>query len=264
MDLYKESTFINVNAAPKMQLKKFDYQTIAFVMGTHHLNFPSLCVTINGELFFSPHQPVTLCQQLEDEWQAYYFYTRQPILNIWDQIVAQSVKEAQTNLGQFRAPLRVATCGGYSFWSPNPGNHFGFWFFTPTCQDILVHDDQVDFTTTDRIGHTIHWTGRRQTGEAHLVTQARVDILADYVLRKATLTHKVALQLAGNILVQQRMNLKGSPRVDLPPLFPLDKWFYQEDLSATLSVLFGHSPELTAKRIELMHNYQEKKDEKTD
>lgn len=264
MDLFKESTFVNIKAVPKTQLKKFDYQTIAFVLGTHNLNFPSLCVTINGELLFSAHQPVTLCQQLEDEWQTYYFYTRQPMLAIWDQIVTQSIQEAQTSLGQFRAPLRVATCGGYSFWSPNPGNHFGLWFFTPTCQHIQVHDDQVDFTTTDKLGHTTNWTGRRQNGESHLVAQARVDILADYVLRKATLTHKVALQLAGNILTQQHMNVKGYPRVDLPPLFPLNKWFYQEDLSATLNVLYGHSPELAANRIGLLHKYQEKKDEKTD
>lgn len=258
MDLFKESIFVNVNAVPKTQLQKFDYQNIAFVMGTHHLKFPSLCVTIHGELYFSRYTPLRLCQQLEDEWQLYYFYTRQQTSDIWNQLVKQALQEGQTKLGQFRAPMRVATCGGYSFWSPNASNELGLWFFTPTCQDIKVRDGrEVDFITTDETGQVTHWTGKRQFGESPLVSQARVEILSDYVLRKAVLTHKVALALAGNILAQQGMQLKDYPPIDVQPMFPLDEWFYDQDLKATLDVLYGHSPELAAQCIEKQYENME-------
>lgn len=263
MDLYQESTRIKIPTQPKTLLKKFDYQTIAFVLGTHLIRFPTVCVTIHGGLLFSRYTPVALCQQLEDEWQIYYFYTRQQTLDLWDQTVVNALVEGQTKLGQYHGPLRVATCGGYSFWTPNPGNKFGFWFFTPTCQNIKVHDNQVDFTTTDENGQITHWTGKRQNGESHLITQARLDTLADFVWRKAALTHKVALQLAGNILTQQTLNIEGYSRIDMQPMFPLDKSFYEEDLNATLDVLSGHAPELAKNRIASIYNIQNKITKKT-
>lgn len=261
MELLKGNKLISLDSSPYAELQDFSDRDIAFVLGIDHAGMHSLCVTESGTLLVSRRKPASLCHQLERNWQLYLLGTRIETVEAWKKILKQATDAVKPSLAQFPSPLRVATCGTRSFWSPNPTNEAGLWFFTPTCHHIQVKGEHVEFTTKYR-GHTTHWAARMGAGVALPVSQARVDLLREFVDRKAEATQRFALTLIGQLLFDQGIHLKQYPRAQTTPQFPLSKWFFEHDRDLVMTLIFGRSGGESGDFIEMLYDAQVKKDEK--
>lgn len=239
MELLKESELVKIDSLPKSILKDIQAHEIAFVVGIDEAEFHSLIVTMAGDMSFSHSNPKYLCRQLERHWQLYVLPTRRAVLQAWQKTVADADDEVRPKLGQFSAPLQVATCGPRSFWSPRPRNALGLWFFTPACQNIEIHHDQVTFTTSSK-DEVIHWSTRIKAGVPLPVSQARVDLLAEFVARKAEATQKVASKYLGQLTFDQEIALANYPHTPIEPLFPLGIGFIKDDFEFLITFIVGN------------------------
>lgn len=242
MELLKSSHLVDISALPKHRLQDFNARDIAFVVGINEVGFHSLVVTESGDMSFSVHKPAALCRQLERQWQMYVLPARRATLQAWRQTLKDATDDVKPKLGQFRAPLRVATCGTRSFWSPNPNNELGLWFFTPSCQNIEIHSDKVTFNTHSGKS-VIEWAARIKEHVPLPVSQARVDLLAEFVVRKAALTQRSAVKLLGQLAFDQGIQVPGYPVTQAEPQFPLKMWFLKEDVAFIVALIFGNSEE---------------------
>lgn len=239
MELLKESELVKINSLPKHILKNIQAHEIGFVVGIDEAEFHSLIVTMAGDMLFSRSKPKDLCRQLERQWQLYVLPTRRAVLQAWQKTLDSVDDEVKPKLGQFSAPLRVATCGPRSFWSPRPRNALGLWFFTPMCQNIEIHRDQVTFTTSSKDA-VIHWAARIKAGVPLPVSQARVDLLAEFVERKAEVTQKVASKYLGQLAFDQGIALSDYPHVPIKPVFPLGIGFIKDDFDFLITFVVGN------------------------
>lgn len=238
MELFKESVIVPIKSIPKFVLNDIQAHDIAFVVGIDEAGFRSMIVTRAGEMSFSPSKPKDLCWQLERQWQLYVLPTRRAVLQAWQKTLDEVDDEVKPKLGQFSAPLQVATCGQRSFWSPRPRNALGLWFFTPICQNIEIHFDQVTFTTSSE-DEVIHWAARIKEGVPLPVSQARVDLLAEFVARKAVAAQKVAVNYLGELLFDQGTLLPAYPHVPIDPVFPLGMAFIRDDFEFLITFILG-------------------------
>lgn len=239
MELLKESELVKIESLPKPVLEDIQAHEIAFVVGIDEAEFHSLIVTMAGDMSFSRSKPKDLCRQLERQWQLYVLPTRQAVLQAWQKTLDNVDDEVKPKLGQFSAPLQVATCGPRSFWSPRPRNALGLWFFTPMCQSIEIHDDQVTFITGSN-DDVIHWAARIKAGLPLPVSQARVDLLAEFVARKAEATQKVAANYLGQLAFDQGIALSDYPDVPIQPVFPLGIGFIKADFDFLITFIVGN------------------------
>lgn len=268
MELLKESELVQINSLPKRILKDIQAHEIAFVVGIDEAAFHSLIVTMAGDMSFSLSKPKDLCRQLERQWQLYVLPTRRAVLQAWQKTLDTVSDDAAPKLGQFHAPLRVATCGPRSFWSPRPRNALGLWFFTPSCQNIEINGDQVTFTTETN-HRPIHWAARIKVGVPLPVSQARVDLLAEFVARKAEVTQKLALSYLGQLAFDQGVAPLEYPHVPVEPVFPLGIWFIKSDFAFLMNFIIGNTAvkldefqtqfELFLNKIETRQQEKEKK-----
>lgn len=239
MELLKESELIKFKSLPKDILKEIQAHEIAFVVGIDDAEFHSLIVTRTGDMLFSRSKPKDLCRQLERQWQLYVLPTRRAVLQAWQKTIEDADDRVKPKLGQFSAPLQVATCGPRSFWSPRPRNALGLWFFTPICQNIEIHNDQVTFTT-EADQQVIHWAAQIKASVPLPVSQARLDLLAEFVARKAEATQKVASQYLGQLAFEQEIALSNYPHVPIEPVFPLGIGFIKNDYDFLISFIVGN------------------------
>ena len=239
MELLKESELVKIKSLPKDILKDIQAHEIAFVLGIDEAEFHSLIVTMAGDMSFSHSKPKDLCRQLERQWQLYVLPTRRAVLQAWQKTLESVDNEVKPKLGQFSAPLQVASCGTRSFWSPRPRNALGLWFFTPMCQNIEILHDQVTFTTSSK-HEVIHWAARIKAGLPLPVSQARVDLLAEFVARKAEATQKVALQYLGQLTFDQGIAFSNYPHVSIKPIFPLGIGFIRDDFDFLITFIVGN------------------------
>jgi hypothetical protein len=242
MELLKSSQKVDVAALPKYRLQDFNARNIAFVVGINEAGFHSLAVTESGRMSFSVHKPAALCRKLERQWEMYVLPTRRATLEAWRQTLKHTTDDVKPKLGQFRAPLRVATCGTRSFWSPNPNNELGLWFFTPSCQNIEIHRDKVTFNTHSS-KRVIQWAARIKEGVPLPVSQARIDLLSEFVARKAAITQRTAVKLLGQLAFDQGIQVPGYPATQAEPQFPLKMWLLKEDVAFIVALIFGNSEE---------------------
>lgn len=239
MELLKESELVKIKSLPRHRLKDAQAHEIAFVVGIDEAEFHCLIVTMAGDMSFSRSKPKNLCRQLERQWQIYVLPTRRAVLQAWQKTLGDADDEVKPKLGQFSAPLQVATCGPRSFWSPRPRNALGLWFFTPACQNIEIHHDQVTFTTSSK-NEVIHWAARIKAGVPLPVSQARVDLLAEFVARKAEATQKVAAKYLGQLAFDQGIALSDYPHVLIEPVFPLGIGFIKADFDFLIAFIIGN------------------------
>lgn len=239
MELLKESELVKIKSLPKDILEGIQAHEIAFVVGIDEAEFHSLIVTMSGDMSFSRSRPKNLCRQLERQWQLYVLPTRRAVLQAWQKTLEDSDDRVKPKLGQFSAPLQVATCGPRSFWSPRPRNALGLWFFTPACQNIEIHRNQVTFTTSSK-DEVIHWAARIKAGVPLPVSQARLDLLAEFVARKAEATQKVASNYLSQLAFDQGIALSNYPHVPIEPVFPLGIGFIKDDFDFLVTFIVGN------------------------
>ena len=265
MNLFKESKPVSYTMRHRPLLTNFNDAHIAFVVGIKVKPYHAVCVTKAGRLLFSKQTPATLCSILERIWQIYRIPTYRQVIEAWAQTMAQDGPAVRPSLHQFPGPLRVASCGRRSFWSPNPNNEAGLWFFTPACSAIEIHGNAVTFQTQTG-SRVIHWSAKLEAETPLPVSQARVDLLAEFVSRKALIIQTYAQALLGQLAQDQGLQLKHYPAAHPAPQFPLSRWFLQEahqpDLQLLINMIFGRSADETGEFIETLANLQQENDEK--
>lgn len=105
-----------------------------------------------------------------------------------------------------------------------------------------------------------------ESKQALPVSQARVDILADFVARKAVIIQTYAQALLGQLARDQDLQLDAYPAGQLAPQFPLSRWFLQDehqaDLQLIANLIFGRSADETGGFIERLYKMQHENDEK--
>ncbi|WP_125711231.1 hypothetical protein [Lacticaseibacillus porcinae] len=259
MELRRGSQLITVPKHPKL-LVEFNFHQIAFVMGLSHPKFQALCVTNAGEYFYSEQTPEALCRNLEARWQDYYLNTRRQYKETWEQVYHHALESWENKLGQLKNPLRVASCGKHSFWSADPANPYGIWFFTPGCEAIEIEHGKLHFMTHSANDQVISWTAQPKTGEKPLVSPLQLSLLMDYVSRKALIVYTYAIANLGNKLDDLDIELPPFHPTPVAPQFPIRKWFFDQDIDATYSFLIARSGGEGGAAIEALANKQEEKD----
>lgn len=265
MLLSKETKLINYRSVPTVPLTQFDDADIAFVVGVIHPRYKALCVTKAGGFFASPLTPQQLCDQLDAAWVHYSLWTHHDFHTAWVNLTTTAPVAVVKQLKQFQGPMRVASCGKRSFWSPRPYYKQGVWFFTPACQHIVLHDKAVTFTTQAH-GQEIHWAAFDEHDRRLPVRPETLAALMHYVDQKAAIIQAFAHQESAELLRDQEIVVPGFEFSHRQSLYPLPAILFQQDVDFIGHTLLGeHYLPATKARADQLVAWanREKEDKKT-
>lgn len=261
MLLTKASKPVDYHTVPTVPLTQFNDPDIAFVVGIIHPQYKSYCVTKAVGFYASTQTPEQLCRILETAWTRYELWTHHDVHTSWVNLQAQTPQAVQAQLRKFQGPMRVASCGKRSFWSPRPYAKTGLWFFTPACQHIVLHQQFVEFTTHAH-GQDLYWQAALEDHGNLPVSAAALNVLRQFVVQKAAIVQAFAYQEATEILHDQEVSVPGYDFFGTRPRFPISAELFRTDVSFLGRTLLGeHYLDATKFRANQLVEWATSKDE---
>lgn len=238
MLLTKEFKPVDYHTVPVVPLTQFNDPDIAFVVGIIHRKYKSYCVTKAGGFYASTQTPEQLCRILDAAWTRYDLWTHHDVHTSWVNLQADASAAVQAQLKKFQGAMRVASCGKRSFWSPRPYAKTGLWFFTPACQDIVIHQKFVQFTTHAH-GQDIHWQAALEDDANLPITPATLAVLMRFVEQKAAIVQAFAHQEATEILHDQEITVPGYDFTKTQLRYPIGAELFRTDANFLGRKLLG-------------------------